>query len=408
MINNFKFKKLTLLVFCFYLLWGFFGIDLTISGGDGNDRLPLHRVFILLTLFIFCFNIKEVFFCFTKNKLLVSLVFFILLSSAWSSNSIDTAKGFVFLFSSLSISIMLASAFRDNQIMVLRGLFWICFLLVIASIFTALKFPQYGINLKDFGSSRWIGITEHPNKLGALTFSCIWLAINLFYLSPYKLEKLISIAAIIISVFVAFKSDSMTSIVASLFAVFYTLYLHLFAMKSTSVKVIFFTFALLTSLVITTFYMSTKEIADQTLASSGRSTTLSGRTELWANGFDALSDNLLIGSGFDNLESLTKKYHMHMSHLHNGFIELLVKGGLIAGVLLVFILTTTLFKQLALKKIKNQNFFLLNSGLISILLHNMAESSLFKGFNSLNLLFIFILVSTSVTYYDLENKKYNL
>jgi len=405
MINSFRFKNLTLMVFCFYLFWGFFGIDLTISGGDGADRLPLHRVFMLLTLFIFAFNIREVVFGLKKNILLVTLVFFIFLSSAWSSKPLDTIKGFIFLFSSLSISIMLALAFRDNQIKLIRGLFWLCFLMVAASVITAFEFPHYGINVRDFGAIRWIGITDHPNKLGALTFSCIWLAINIFYSSSNKLEKLISISAIIIAFFVVFKADSMTSIVASLFAIFYTSYLRIIATKGTAVKAIFFTLAILVSVIVTTFYMSTAEIANQTLASSGRSTTLSGRTGLWVNGFDAFSDNLLLGSGFDNLENLTKKYRMQMSHLHNGIIELLVKGGVIAGVLFIFIFLSAFFKQRTLQKIKNPIYLLLTSGLLSILLHNMAESSLFKGLNSLNLLLNLILVSTSIVYYDSINKK---
>ncbi|UOA08552.1 O-antigen ligase [Methylobacter sp. S3L5C] len=403
MINNFRFKKLTLLVFCLYLFWGFFGIDITIN--NGGDRLPLHRVFILLTLFIFAFNIKEIVYCLITNKLLVGLILYILMSAVWSTNPSDTIKGFVFLFSSLVISTMTALAFRDNQIKFVRGLFWLCFLMIIASIIAAIKFPQYGINVKDFATVRWIGITDHPNKLGALALSSIWLSINLFYLSTNKLEKIISITGIIAAIYAAFHADSMTGIIAGFIAIFYTLYEYVLGTKSPPVKIIFFTITLLAGLVITTFYMNSSEITDQTLASSGRDASLTGRTKLWENGFNALSNHLIIGSGFDNLDGLTKKYHMRMAHLHNGYIELLVKGGLIAGLLVFFILLNTFVKQRALKKHHSPNFVLLSTGFVSILIHNLAESSLFKGFNSLSLLFIFILVSTSVVYYELMNKK---
>jgi len=51
---------------------------------------------------------------------------------------------------------------------------------------------------------------------------------------------------------------------------------------------------------------------------------------------------------------------------------------------------------------------LLKTGFIAILIHNLAESSLFKGFNSLSLILIFIIVSTTITYLDVKNENYSL
>ncbi|MEI8573506.1 O-antigen ligase family protein [Methylomonas sp. LW13] len=402
MMNNFRFKGLTLFVFCLYLFWGFFGVDLTMNGEA--LRFPLHRAYILLTLLILCFNIKEFFVCSMKNSLLMILIFYMFISAAWSSSPVDTFRFVVFLFSSLAICILVALAYRDNQLRLIRWVFWLCFVLIICSIVAALQFPQYGINTKDFASSRWIGITEHPNKLGGLSLACIWLAVNLYYLSASKLEKIVALSSILIAFYTVIHADSMTSILASILAVCYTSYWHLLSVKSSAIKIVIFSIAFLGSLIITTVYMSTTEIVNQTLALSGRDTSLTGRTLLWANGLDAILDHPIIGSGFDDLEGLTKKYHILMSHLHNGYIEVLVKGGLIAGLLMFSILMSVFIKQMALKRIGNSSFVICHTGFVSILVHNMAESSLFKGFNSLSIIFIFIMVFTGVAYYDALGK----
>jgi len=90
MMNNFRFKGLTLFVFCLYLFWGFFGVDLTMNGEA--LRFPLHRAYILLTLLILCFNIKEFFVCSMKNSLLMILIFYMFISAAWSSSPVDTFR----------------------------------------------------------------------------------------------------------------------------------------------------------------------------------------------------------------------------------------------------------------------------------------------------------------------------
>ena len=84
-----------------------------------------------------------------------------------------------------------------------------------------------------------------------------------------------------------------------------------------------------------------------------------------------------------------------MSHLHNGYVEILVKGGVIGAVLLAFILIKTLIEQLRIDLKYRHYFIFLNTGFIMIMLHNFTESSILKGLNTLSILFVFIVVFTS-------------
>ncbi|WP_426991304.1 O-antigen ligase family protein [Methylomonas sp. CM2] len=322
----FRFKKLTAFIFCCYLLWAFFGIDLTING-SGAERLPLHRVFLLGTAFIFLFNLRVGVSGLLQNKLLIALVFYLLATALWAGDPKEVVKTFVFLILGLTISMMMAVAFRNDFINLTRLLFWSTFLMVMASVIMALVFPKYGVNATGFEKVRWIGITDHPNKLGGMVLLSIWSCVNLFVLTTKKFEKFLVFISAFISIITVIKADSMTSIVASLFVFCHMLYIKIFSRKSMSFKVVLFGLAGFVLAIVTTFYMSSRELVSQSLASTGRDVTLTGRSTLWEKGLESFAENPISGEGFDDLEHLTRKYHIRMSHLHNGYIEILVKGG---------------------------------------------------------------------------------
>jgi exopolysaccharide production protein ExoQ len=394
MNTKFRFGTLALIVFCLYIFWGSFGLDLILH--PDTERMPLHRVFILLTAFIFFFNPRQVLEVCFKNKLLIILLLYVLFTTGWAYDPSSTLKNFVFLLSTMFISIMVALAYADKRITLIRWLFWLFLLLILASIYTSLHFPQIGINFVTYDKPRWLGITTNPNALGMQGLVLIWLSANLFFLSKSKLEKTIIISAITAALFAIIKADSMTSLISSVVVIIYTCYCYLFGKLSLSIKLILFTLSFLSFLFIVTFYMSTTELADTTLASTGRNTTFTGRSHIWKIALSDASNHLIFGLGFDNLQSLSIKYHMNMSHLHNGYIETLVKGGLIASIFLVLVFVKTLIHQLIIKNKNRHDFIFLNTGLIMVLLHNITESSILRGLNPLSIFMIYIIISTSL------------
>lgn len=391
---QYRFKTLTLITFAFYVFWGSFGVDITLN--PGAERVALHRIFLFLTGFIFLFNAQAVIAGCFKNKLLIGLLLYVLLTAAWAFKPMDVVKNSVFLGSVMVISIMTVLAFTDNRISLIRGLFWLLLLMVLASIVTALVWPHIGIDFRNFAQPRWIGITAHPNGLGTQALSLIWFSVNLYILTKSKFERKIILLALAAGYFVLIKSNSMTSLVASVFLMGAVGYFYLLGNVQAGVKIFVLTIAFIVFLIVTTFYMSASELASSTLASTGRDTTLTGRSLLWEKGFEAASEQIVFGYGFDDLWQLTKKYHLQMSHLHNGYIETLVKGGMIAELLLLIILFKTYIGQLAIKRVNKQEYIFLNTGLIMVLLHNIAEASYLRGLSTLSVFLIFIVVSTSL------------
>jgi len=393
MEKEFNLRVLAVLVFCAYEFWAFYGLDITMS--NGAERFPLHRFYIALTLFLAALNIRCVLRGIVDNASLITLFLYTLLGVLWANDSSGVVKNFIFLFSALFISILVSNAYVNNYKVMFRYLYWLSSVLIILSIFVAIKYPNIGVNVTDFGRPRWIGITDHPNSLGGLVLLCIWVSTNLFFNANSTIEKLLCVVSIFLSVWVVLKADSMTSLGASVFVVAYSLYLYIFGKSSLSFRLVLILVGVFSALVVMLFYMSAEEIATETLAAHGRDTTLTGRSKLWHFGLDAFSDNILFGYGFDELEQLTRKYHTLMSHLHNGYIEVLVKGGLLGEGLLLFILVSALWRNLRLKKFDHGVYVALNTGLIGILIHNLAESSFLRGLNGLNVMLIFVLVFSS-------------
>jgi O-antigen ligase len=149
-------------------------------------------------------------------------------------------------------------------------------------------------------------------------------------------------------------------------------------------------------LFVASFYISDVDISTSILKSTGRTASFTGRTVLWEKALIAANDNPIFGYGFDGLLPLTKKYHLLMVHLHNGYIETLVKGGMISITLLSYIIIKTLIYQFRIRLKYKSDLIFLNSGLIMILVHNITESSVLKGLNSLNILLILIIASTNL------------
>ena len=395
MKTEFRYRTLTIIVFCAFIILGSFSGEVTQSH-NSTEGFPFHRILMLLTAFIFLFNAQQVLISCQKNKLLITLILYVWLTSLWANNPLETLKTFIFLSSVLIISLLIALAFSENKALLIRLLFWLFLLLTLASIITAIFFPQIGIKIGDNGIARWTGITQHANALGAQSLLLIWLSSNLFFLTKNILEKLIILFAISAAFYAILKADSMTSFITAIVITSYVCYYYFFGRLSLAIKFFLYTIAALSFLVTVSLYMSTSELATTTLESTGRNATFTGRTVLWETALKYVADKLIFGYGFDSLGQLTRKTHLQMSHLHSGYIEMLFKGGLIAATLLVSVLITALIHQLRIKSTNRHDFIFLNSGLLMVLLHNVTESSILRGLSLLSIFIIFIIVSTNL------------
>ena len=384
---------LAIIVLASYVVWGFFGLDITIQGP--GHRLPVHRAYMLLTLLLSVANIGLVLHAITKNKLLLALLVFSSMTSIWADDYISVIKNFTFCLAALMICILVAPALLRDEKSVPRFFFWVTFFMTAASVLVALKAPQYGVDTVNFGRPRWIGITSHPNRLGALSLILVWSSVNLFFVSSSKYEKLLCGLALSVAFYALIGANSLTSMAASVFGVLYVTYLYVLGKQSIPLKIAFVVTSVMLLVGASVTIISPDRAIDASLVALGRDRSLSGRTMIWEDASKAIAQNIIFGSGFDELDELSKQAGMRLSHLHDGYIEVLVKGGAVGLGLLVSVILMTLLGQLYCRNSNYKYYVTLNSGLAVLLIHNLAESSMLRGLNPLWVIFIFIVVSTN-------------
>ena len=128
---------------------------------------------------------------------------------------------------------------------------------------------------------------------------------------------------------------------------------------------------------------STVGVYGSVLKMLGRNTTLTDRTEVWADVL-ALAKNPLFGAGFESfwlgerLERMWAKWWWQPTQAHNGYIETYLNLGGV-GVLLLIVLAVATFKKIQRMLLLDFEFGRLRMGFfVAILLYNFTEAA-FKG-----------------------------
>jgi exopolysaccharide production protein ExoQ len=126
---------------------------------------------------------------------------------------------------------------------------------------------------------------------------------------------------------------------------------------------------------------------DALLSDLGRDSSLTGRLPLWAFAMDKFHEKPLAGWGFDSLMSVLSTSDFGYGQLHNGYLDLLVRGGAIGLLLALVVVLRTLYLAVSQLRHPHRVAPALLTLILAILLHNITESSLFRA-SSVNSLLI--------------------
>ena len=373
MVNSFLFKGLALLTLCLFFVFDNIRLDIVLTHMNPEDRFPFHRFYVLLAVFLFLANTRLVANECLKNKSLLMLFLYIFVSMAWSSVPYGSFKTFFSQFTVMMVSIMVGLAYYENRRKIIKTLLVIFFIIVLLGMFASLFFPEIAVNTVSFGHPRWIGISDHPNEFGASALVLIWLASNYYYIGSSKKLMIIAIA---MSYYAIIMADSITSFIVSVAVAFYIFYCYKISNFNILIKIFLFLFAILFFIAFISFYKSFPDLIGAALEAGGRNSTLTGRTKLWHKAIVSMRGHWLFGYGYDNLKQVTERQYKQMyqmSHIHNGYIELLLKGGIFGWVLLGIVIIRTIYYQFKIRKKHRHEFVLLSSGLVMIFVHNFSQ-----------------------------------
>jgi exopolysaccharide production protein ExoQ len=251
--------------------------------------------------------------------------------------------------------------------------------LLMASVALVLINPAAGFDYEH--GERWKGFADDANTLGMLATIEIWAAATCLFMLESRLAQAV-IGSGFPMAFVALAGAwSVTSMVGAVIVLGGMMALRFWRRGSRLRRIMLALFVvwgialgLLAILAANPDALSLEFV----LSGVGRDATLTGRTELWAIAYDAIAEKPWAGWSFDSLQTVRDTVVMRYQQFHNGYLDLLVKGGIIALALLLALLARSAIVFLRLLRI-NPPVAVAGLTLLAVLLvSNISEASLLR------------------------------
>lgn len=326
-------------------------------------------------------------------------IFFLIyafLTFLWSSYPVKTITFSGHLLGHYLVAAAGLLMFRGNEVSLFRVYCMFSYIFVPGCLIVGFFFPDRNIHVE---TGRWMGLTWNPNGLGSAVMICIWANISyLLYAKSFLMRFLIGLS-IAGSIVLLVGSGSVTAIALSALVLIGTPLFYWFAKSRNGVtaglKIAYS--SLIIFGVLGFFYSTQPDIFDtnRILGSVGRDSNLTGRGTLWAIAYSAIDERPWLGWSFDALNSLPTKYKIKYNQFHNGYLDILVRGGMVALGFVIFFAVTTAIRLIRLAPLNNGMAAGYGSLLVVIMLHNTSEASFASGPNPLWLLFTFLYIGAS-------------
>jgi exopolysaccharide production protein ExoQ len=354
--------------------------------GSALDRIILGLLILLAILILISRHFRWGGF-FARNVVLMSLVFFALVSVLWSDFPFVSFKRWIRdLGNYLVILVVLSDphpleAFRT----LLRRLFY---LLIPLSILLIKYFPQAG-RLYDWwsGGVMFVGATTSKNMLGV---ACLVSGIYFFWdtvtrwpdrkVRRTKRVIFLNVVFLGMTLWLLSLANSATSRVCLVLGCLVIAATHTRAIKRNPR----FIKALIPACFIVYLILAYGfGINGQLAAGVGRDATLTGRTNIW-KAVLSTNTNPLVGVGYDSFWLGPRLTHMWqvvglVNEAHNGYLEVYINLGLV-GVFLLLLFLIASFKSIGRGLTTRSGLAPLGLALWTIILfYNMTESAAFNG-----------------------------
>ncbi len=265
-------------------------------------------------------------------KLLLALVLFALLSTAWSQLPLFTLRRSLILMGTTIFGIYFGTRFDARE--QLRLLAAVCGLAVCASFLFGWFWPQYGIDVSVHNGS-WRGIFAQKNSLGRFAV----FSVMVFWFGQDGPGRWFASLGLVASSVLLLLSKSVTSAIvcALLFAMQFVF--KLLRARLTFAVPVFAYFVTCTSGVA----LATSLTPVRLLSLVHRNPGMTGRTHLWVLSLSAIARKPWLGYGFKTFwlgmrgpsASIVQQLHWLAPTAHNGLLDLTLELGIIGLLLFV-------------------------------------------------------------------------
>jgi exopolysaccharide production protein ExoQ len=279
---------------------------------------------------------------FTSYGWIVAFASFACLSVFWSAAPGVTARAGVQLLSHVACALIAARTVSVRTLSV-GALAGVSFVLIYS-----LAFGEYHYDPLD-GTYSFVGAFASKNQLGLFASLGLYFAfVCLFALRERAIWRLAALGCAGLSTYALFASQSATSILA--------IAVTLAALVGLQLAMLFSPLARKAGLaagvvlaVVGVFVALNFGALDLVLGAFGKDATLTGRTYLWSQGWEAAAQAPVVGvgyqaywvQGFSEAERLWEEFYIGSRsgfHFHNTYIETLVELGAVGLILIAFLM----------------------------------------------------------------------
>lgn len=347
---------------------------------------------------------------FYENRLLIMLFAFMAVSILWSPFPMVSIKRWVKATGAL-LMVMVVLTERDPTAAVV-GLFKRTFMVLLP---LSVYFIKYARDLgvawsKDGSGAMWVGVTTHKNHLGQVCMTAgiffLWCLLN----RDEGGNPWINGAFLALTVFLMngpgySRSTSALVVLAAGGALLVGF--HFVKDRPERIRSLIFGGSAALIVVVLAVHLGLAGLAGRSIYGAGvgalgKDTTLTGRTELWADIIDIGMKKPLTGVGYGSFwlgdlgNDLWEKHIWKPGQGHNGYVDTFVEVGFPGLFLLIGVLFTALVRSTR-EIIHRYSFIQLTVVyLVMIIVHNFTESSYLRGEH--NLWFLFLLVAVGTTF----------
>jgi len=315
---------------------------------------------------------------------LLVLFAYLLVGATYSEQPTKVVTNTILIIIPFIAAVVFASANREeNGLSNLYLVFLFPMLFVhMGSLYILLQFHG-GVSQVIFSDLRYGGLAGNPNTYGATSVMGIWAGASLLLSRRTRFSfKMIALVSILLFLVGLALSGSGASILVTIIILTMLVVLR-FAIVVTSFWRSVLLLALLTLVPLVGIVFLSITTAEDfwglLTLKLGKDSSLTGRTELWAVAYEAISARPWLGWSFDSHHSvlLNSSYHTDKGNYHSGYLDTLVAGGTALFALVLYFLCryvlafVRLFAQVP-------NCFPLIVPFVVIVLMNLSEYSLLR------------------------------
>lgn len=368
--------------------------------GSPVDR-AVFAVLMLLALLVLFKRADKVGLILRKNGLLIAYFLFCLFSVVWSDFPLVAFKRWTKTVLGDMPMILIILTETHPLIALKRLLTKLGFLLFPLSILFILYYPGLGRRLTNSWTQEPTGVATQKNGLGLICMIYgvffLWMLVSIWRekVDRSRRRRIIAYGTIILMIVWLLRAcNSTTSIVGFACSALVMWFAWRPARKPAYVHLL--VLAVLGSATIAIFFNPAGDMVE----ALGKSTTLSGRTEIW-KAVMSLHTNPVIGTGFESfwlgkrLDFMGTVFeNLPINEAHNGYLELYLNLGW-AGICFLAVLILTAYRRVMFRWRQNPQVASLFVGFLLCTLFNAFTENAFRIMTPSWILFLLVMLATS-------------